>query len=109
MTHFAHPLWLWSLPAVLLWGVGWGVWLMRAYQKRRRHYLDPSRNFLRAPKWALAAKLSGHGLLVAALVLIGVALARPQGSPAPSASARRGVNLALLVDASRSMLCEDVL
>jgi Ca-activated chloride channel family protein len=106
---FAHPAWLLLLLPILLWGVVWGAVLVRNYRRRQRSYLDTGHTSPAFNPSAYRAKLAGHALLVFALCLLVVALGRPQGEPRPAAGARRGVNLAILVDGSKSMLCEDVL
>jgi len=106
---FANPWGLWCLLFVLIWGTGWGLLLVRNYRRRVRRYAENARTFVGGPQGAAATAFTSYGLLFAALAGLALALARPQGAPAPSASARRGVNLAILIDGSRSMVCEDVL
>ena len=107
--RWAEPNWLWVLPPLLLWGVGWGICLVRNHHRRQRAFLATERVSLRVPRGALIARLASHVLVILALLCVVLALARPQGARAPSSSARHGVNLAIVLDGSRSMLCEDVL
>jgi Ca-activated chloride channel homolog len=104
---FADAGWIWLLPVVLLWGAAWAVILVRNHRRREARFTALA---VAAPRAAaFRAKIAGHLLLVFGLVCIVAVLARPQGAPRPAPGARMGVNLALLVDASSSMRCEDVL
>lgn len=107
--QLADPAWLWALPPLALWAAGWGGVLVRAHRRRWRTFLAADRQAPSLARVGLTSKLVTHMLVVFAIAWVIVALARPQGARSPSTSSRHGVNLAILLDGSRSMLAEDVL
>jgi Ca-activated chloride channel family protein len=108
--HFAQPLWLWALLAIL--PMAW--WLRKSpatgYQGRIRRYADAfllpyltgSRELKPAERWR---RLGFWALLWALLVL---AMAGPRWDYADVRLFRPGANLVILLDISKSMDVSDV-
>jgi Ca-activated chloride channel family protein len=107
MNAFAETAWLLALlaiPAIAL--AGW--WVDRRRRRRLATLLDPALHarLLRAPgprKRALR-----RALLLGALGLAAVALARPLGGEIETPVTRSGRDVVYVIDVSRSMLAEDV-
>lgn len=82
------------------------AWRYAARQRRRADAAYGGAEQLRsggAPGWRRASIL----LLVAAVVLLAIATARPRWGDAPADIDRRGVDIAIALDVSRSMLAPD--
>jgi Ca-activated chloride channel family protein len=102
---FPHALWLLlALPAVV---IGHGL----ALAARRRRLARLGDDTLVAKMTAgvsVARKLARAALVVFALALLIVALARPQAGGRARPSQQRGLDLVVALDFSRSMLAKDV-
>ncbi|MEC9372468.1 MAG: VWA domain-containing protein [Planctomycetota bacterium] len=96
--------WLWALP-LLLALVVWG-------QSRRwtllRRFIETPLVARMAPDRSVVRQVVKPMLLLAALGLIIVALARPAWNPQPREVTRTGRDVVFLVDVSRSMLATDL-
>lgn len=104
---FGAPQWLlalWALPLVVLMVV-YGV------QRRRsmiRRFVESGLLDVVAPSRSVARQAVRGGLLVAALVLVVVGLARPQWGATPQELRAKGRDVCFVIDVSRSMLAEDL-
>jgi uncharacterized protein YegL len=103
---FGDPLVLLGLPPAALFAIWAGLRLRREFNRRRLLFADT----LRLPpntRGTLRGQLVRLSLLCGALGMGLLALSRPLGRPEPREFERVGVNLLVLVDASRSMMVED--
>lgn len=107
--HFEEPLWLLLTvagPAVL-------IWLHRYAAAARRRQLAQiaSARFLEelTRSHSHARRRFKNGLLILAVALIGVALARPQWGELKTTEHGLGEDVVFVLDCSRSMLATDVL
>jgi Ca-activated chloride channel family protein len=101
---FAQPEYVWLLvvPALLLVAWGWRLWLRRGDRTR----LASRRTIPVRERLAFAGDLPFWLFQIAALALLVVALARPQG---PATAIRQGgIDLVILQDGSASMRVTDV-
>ena len=107
--HFAEPRWLWLavVALVLL------VWLHRHAAKARREQLArmASPHFVEqlTASHSPARRRFKNFLLLAAVTLAGLALARPQWGKMESVRAWLGEDVVFVLDCSRSMTAKDVL
>jgi len=106
--HFAEPGWLWlaALAPAALAGLEW--YAARARRRQMAHLA--SRRFLQGLLTSLspARRRFKHALLLIAAAGIGIALARPQWGQQPGTLQTTSEDVIFLLDASRSMLAEDV-
>jgi Ca-activated chloride channel family protein len=88
------------IPAVL-----WGFW-----RKRRMLRVLAEASLLPAinPSASLSRQVFKSVLLLAAFAAIAIALTRPAWNPAPREVRRKGRDIVILLDTSRSMLAEDL-
>jgi len=106
--HFVEPHWLWLAVAapVLL------TWLHRHAARARRAELERMvpPHFARelTTSHSPARRRFKNGLLLAALALMGIALARPQWGSVETSNAAVGEDVMFVLDCSRSMLATDV-
>jgi len=108
MISFARPSWLFALPAFVLLGV---VLFRHADRKRRlalqsfasAHLLEELTANVSTPRRRVKRALFSAGVL-----LVLVALARPQWGFRWEEAKRKGIDLLVVVDTSKSMLAEDV-
>ena len=102
-THWAQPLWLYGMLAVPLVALlmVWAAWRRRVAARLFASALPPS-------TWKHRILRARAGLLLAAVALIPVALARPQWHPREEEVSIKGRDVVFLVDVSRSMLAQDV-
>lgn len=105
---FLTPAYLWLLPALAVFAAVLAIVSAREYRRRLALFVaerlrTPLQNgrALREKRLRLAATTLG-------LLALAMALARPLGGSADTAAHRRGVNLLVAIDGSRSMLAEDV-
>ncbi len=105
--HFADPAWLHAL-----WGVLLLALLLRAARRRRQRALERllaaealPRNATRRQPAVPARRMA---IWLAALAFLALALARPQWGFRWEEVHRRGVDVLILLDTSRSMLATDV-
>jgi len=106
---FAEPVWLWMLPAVVLFLAG--VWL---YGHRRRRALLPrfaASHLVQDLARSHSSLRRGikNGLVLLGVVAACVALARPQWGYQWQETRAKGIDVVIGLDASRSMLAEDIL
>lgn len=100
---FGAPLWLGLMLPLLALGAWLGWHLRREFRRRLRAFSAAA-----LPLSALRRRQLRLAVLVVALLALACALARPLGDVVPLAAQREGVNLVIALDASRSMLAEDV-
>lgn len=107
MTGFGDPRWL-----ALLWGVPALALLMAlgALRRRRavRRFADASLLIRTGERVRPIVRFVKACMLLAALTLTTVALARPLGEPVPTPIQRAGRDVIFMIDVSRSMLSEDI-
>lgn len=107
MFRFESPIYLWLLLLIPLLLVV-SIWLYSQRKKKLRKFGDPE--LLRAlmpdvSRWRPAVKLA---LMLAALALLIIMVARPQMGTKISREKRQGIETIIALDISNSMLCEDV-
>ncbi|MDR0412463.1 MAG: VWA domain-containing protein [Dysgonamonadaceae bacterium] len=103
---FANPL-CFLLLLLLLPMIGWYLWKHRQMQASLR--LSSSEGFLKAPKtYRIYARHLPFVLRIAALIFLIIALARPQSTNSWNQTTTEGIDIALTVDISTSMLAEDL-
>ena len=104
----------WGHANVLLWlpALLPAAWLLLALLRRRRRALrrlfDPANVAEMAPDWLPSRAPARLGLRLAALLLMGVALARPQWGFHWEEARRQGLDIMVVLDTSRSMLVSDI-
>lgn len=102
MMHFAYP-WLFLVSVVVL------ALMLFSYLKRRTSARFPSLMPLLAlvrSRWSLL-KHTSFALRVLAVLLLGLALARPQDQDGGGKKTTEGLDIMLIVDTSRSMEARD--
>lgn len=99
---YLHLLWVWALAALLLWR------LARWRQNRLHQLADASALARLAPDWRPERMQRRLLVWLAALLLIVLALARPQWGSRWEEVKRRGLDLLVALDTSRSMLAQDL-
>ena len=102
--HFASPLWLLALLAVP--ALAWALWRRRRDGPGLRYSVASDAAALGATGWARWRRLP-EALLLAALALGVVALARPQERDASVERSTEGIDIVLALDVSTSMTAED--
>ncbi|MDX2225772.1 MAG: VWA domain-containing protein [Verrucomicrobiae bacterium] len=106
--QFAAPVWLMVLPVA----VALTAWLLHRAERNRRTILSrfASDHLLEAltANVSQPRRLLKRGLLLCALALIFISLARPQWGFHWQESKRRGIDIMFAIDTSRSMLASDV-
>ncbi|GMW01228.1 MAG: membrane protein [Candidatus Hydrogenedentota bacterium] len=106
-ARLEHPEWLW-----FLWSVPVLIVLFAYSAARRksalRAYADAALLYALLPPGSAMKRIVKAGCLVAAVVLISLALARPVWNPQPETVTARGRDVVFLLDVSRSMLAEDL-
>lgn len=107
MFRFESPIYLWLLLLIPLLLVV-SIWLYSQRKKKLRKFGDPE--LLRAlmpdvSRWRPAVKLA---LMLAALALLIIMVARPQMGTKISREKRQGIETIIALDISNSMLCKDV-
>jgi len=106
--HFAEPRWLWLAmvaPVLLSW-LHWHA--ARARRAELARMVAP--HFARelTASHSPARRHFKNGLLLAALALVGIALARPQWGSVETGNTMLGEDVVFVLDCSRSMLATDV-
>ncbi len=102
MIHFSNPSFLLLILLLIPW-----VWWMR--RRRRPRLAFPSLSplvLLRRSRW-IFLKHAGLIARAAALTLLAVALARPQGGSDKAQKTSEGLDIVLILDTSRSMEARD--
>ncbi|MDX2184718.1 MAG: VWA domain-containing protein [Gemmatimonadaceae bacterium] len=102
-----HPGWLMAGAgaAIVLLGLAW--WAERRRRTRLARYAAADLLALLAPASALAAGRARRGRLAMFALLAGIALAGPRWGQEKTTVRREGIDVALVVDASLSMLAPD--
>ena len=105
--NFVSPVWFWALLALpLMAALQWRA------QRRRKKLLEsfaaPALLRRLAPETRLWALLLREGTLLLALLFLVLALVRPQWGTVARNVQRQGLDLMLVVDASRSMQAQDI-
>lgn len=106
--HFAEPEWLWLAlltPALLVGLHRYAAWARRR-QLARVVAPELREDLLRSH--SPARRALKHGLLVATVALLGLAMARPQWGEQPEMMQALGEDILFVLDCSRSMLATDV-
>src|SRR3990172_5105923 len=105
LVSFGAPAFLALLAAIPLVGLAFAFFL-RWWWRALAEFAGPQRPL---PSWALQARRALRLLLVVlALALVALAMARPQLGSRPSQLQRQGIDLVVALDVSESMLAEDV-
>jgi len=105
--RFGHPHALWLLLAVPLVGLAY-VWGFEARRRRLARLGDAALIARMTAGVSIARKWVRAGLVVLALGLAALALARPQAGGRARLAKQRGLDLVVALDFSRSMLAKDV-
>jgi len=104
----------WGHPEILFWlllviPLGWLLFtLLRRRRAALSQLVDPSMLSVLAPRWNPARAKSRLLLRLLALVMIGIALARPQWGFHWEDVRREGLDLMVVLDTSRSMMASDI-
>src|SRR4051812_31639971 len=105
--RFANPHALWLLlavpAAVIAYGLGFA-----SRQRRLKRLGDPELIVLMSATVSVPRKVVRAALVVTALALMALALARPQAGGRARVAQQRGLDLVVALDFSRSMLAKDV-
>jgi Ca-activated chloride channel family protein len=105
-AHWGEPGWWWALVGVPV----AGLLMLWAWRQRRRAlamFLGAKAGAERSAA-GRAARVARAGMVLVAMGLTVVALARPQWNPKEEEVTLRGRDVVFLVDVSRSMLAQDV-
>lgn len=103
-----HPHLLWSLPVVLLIGLGLHVWSRRIRRRRLAQFTTFAETDAMLRSRQETARTAGQVLLVLGLMLGLVALARPLVGPRNVETEREGIDVLVALDVSKSMLTPDL-
>ena len=106
--QFAAPQWLW-FTALALALVGALFWVSaRARRRQLEQFADPARRAELLASHSAVMRAVKNSLLFLALLLVGIALARPQWGETEERVDRKGDDVVFLIDTSKSMLATDV-
>jgi Ca-activated chloride channel family protein len=106
--HFAAPQWLW-FTALALALVGALFWISaKARRRQLEQFADPARRAELLASHSAVMRAVKNSMLVFALLLVGIALARPQWGETEERVDRKGDDVVFLMDCSKSMLATDV-
>ncbi len=106
--QFAEPQWLW-ITALALVLTGVLFWLSaKARRRRLAEFADEARRAELLASHSKVRRVVKNALLFLALLLMGIALARPQWGETEERVDRRGDDVVFLMDTSKSMLATDV-
>ena len=110
-THalqFAAPQWLW-FTALALALVGALFWVSaKARRRQLEQFADPARRDELLASHSAVMRVVKNTMLFLSLLLVGIALARPQWGETEERVDRKGDDVVFLMDASKSMLATDV-
>lgn len=105
---FAEPAWFWALPALV--AASAGLWKLSTLiaKKRMGRFFSPSLlpEILAGVDWR--QKLVRFGLIASILILLAISLARPLTGPKSDQDERKGADLVIALDVSKSMWAQDV-
>ena len=105
---FAAPHWLWLTAMLALFAV---VLFWRSALKRRAQiagFADPAQRDALLASHSRVKRVLKNAMLLLALALLGIALARPQWGEVEEQIDRKGGDVVFLLDTSKSMLARDV-
>ena len=106
--HFAAPQWLW-FTALALALTGALFWVSaKARRRQLEQFADPTRRAELLASHSAVMRVVKNTMLFLALLLIGIALARPQWGETEERVDRKGDDVVFLMDTSKSMLATDV-
>jgi Ca-activated chloride channel family protein len=106
--QFASPQWLW-ITALALLGTGALFWFSaKARRRQLAQFADPARRDALLASHSKVMRVVKSTLLIISLLLVGIALARPQWGETEERVDRKGDDVVFLMDASKSMLATDV-
>lgn len=103
----AHPSYLLTLAVAALLGA-WVAFAVVRRMGRLRHSFSPRLAPFVVPGVSVFRPLMQNGALTLALLFFGLALAQPQCGSSTELTKRRGIDLVVAIDASKSMLARDV-
>ena len=110
-THalqFAAPNWLWST-ALALALTGALFWVSaKARRRQLEQFADPARRGELLASHSAVMRVVKNTMLFLSLLLVGIALARPQWGETEERVDRKGDDVVFLMDTSKSMLATDV-
>ena len=106
--RFAEPIWRFVALALVLLATGAMLWAVRARRRALERFGDG--DLVRALRDGVPAgwRATRGVLTVVALGLVALAIARPQGRARTDVVARRGIDIVVCLDVSKSMLARDV-
>lgn len=108
MLQFAEPQWLWiTVLALLLTGALFWI-SAKARRRKLAEFADEARRAELLASHSNVKRVVKNALLFLALLLMGIALARPQWGEVEEHVDRRGDDVVFLMDTSKSMLATDV-
>ena len=107
MFRFADPEYLYLL---LLIPFLIGIYLLTALRNKRRlrKFGDPRMLIALVPAYSRRKPLMKFALLLSALITLIVLLARPQNGLTTTSENKNGIEVAVMLDVSNSMLAQDV-
>ena len=105
---FAEPAWFWALPALVAAGAGLWKLSLRIAKKRMGRFFSASLlpEILAGVDWR--QKLVRFALTGTILMLLAATLARPLTGPKNDQDERKGADLVIALDVSKSMWAQDV-
>lgn len=107
MFRFANPQYLYLLliiPAL----IGFYVLMLRHTKLRERRYGSPELMHALAPERSIIRPAVKFGMMLLALTLCILMIARPQYGTAKGTENRKGIEAIFVIDVSQSMMAEDV-
>lgn len=107
MFRFAHPIYLYLLLLIPLITAGY-VYFQFRMKRQLRKFGDPDLLRSLMPDVSPLRRHVKFGLMMTALALIILVLARPQFGTRNEEVKRSGIEVVIAVDVSNSMLCEDI-
>lgn len=106
-ARFAYPIVLWAMIAVVFVGLLWIRSLYRRHRDLTR--VAPARLLARmAPRAGIGREVLGSSFAFAGLTLILIAAAQPECGSRTIRAKRHGMDVVIAIDASTSMLAQDV-
>ena len=106
--QFAAPQWLWFTAAAVLLTAALFWISAKARRRQLAEFADPGRRAALLASHSPAMRVVKNTMLFLALLLVGIALARPQWGEMEERVDRKGDDVVFLMDTSKSMLATDV-
>jgi Ca-activated chloride channel family protein len=106
--QFAAPHWLWLSAGCAILVASLFLHAARARRKQLAEFADPERRDALLASHSPARRVVKNALLFAAVLLLGIALARPQWGVFEEQIERKGDDVVFLLDTSKSMLAASV-